>query len=60
MSVTYTAMLPVRQEAVEVLANERARLGRGVARVGAGDNFFDLGANSLHTTQLVAQWRFFK
>ncbi|MEH1030542.1 amino acid adenylation domain-containing protein [Micromonospora profundi] len=28
-----------------------------VERVGAGDNFFDLGANSLHTTQLAARVR---
>jgi amino acid adenylation domain-containing protein len=29
----------------------------GVARVGAGDNLFDLGGNSLHITQLVARIR---
>ncbi|OZV77366.1 hypothetical protein CA850_23205 [Micromonospora echinospora] len=29
----------------------------GVDRVGAGDHFFDLGGNSLHTTQLVARIR---
>ncbi|WP_019925401.1 non-ribosomal peptide synthetase [Nocardia sp. BMG111209] len=29
----------------------------GVDRVGAADNFFDLGANSLHGTQLIARIR---
>ncbi|MFC0527566.1 amino acid adenylation domain-containing protein [Phytohabitans kaempferiae] len=29
----------------------------GVDRVGTGDTFFDLGANSLHTTQLTARTR---
>lgn len=29
----------------------------GVDRVGAGDTLFDLGANSLHTTQLTARVR---
>jgi amino acid adenylation domain-containing protein len=51
-----TADTPPRTETERWLATAWQQL-LGVARVGAGDNFFDLGANSLHTTQLAARVR---
>jgi amino acid adenylation domain-containing protein len=55
------APLPSTAEHVEPrTATERLLAGLwqdllGVERVGAGDDFFDLGGNSLHITQLVAR-----